>query len=309
MSSIAKLLEEKGLIKNSTVFKFYVDFTDNASKIKAGTYKLSKNMTMDDIIDVMRKGDGEKQTVRFTIVEGLTVDQIAAQLVKDGILASPKKFIELANNLQTFHNYWFLSQITPDDKRPRHYNLEGYLFPDTYEIYVGATEEDIINKMLTRFAGIWQESYSTQAEAMGLTVDQVITMASMIQSEAKEADFAKVSAVFQNRLKAKLPLDSDATVLYALGLNQLIVTTEQTSVDSPYNTYKYKGLPVGSICNPGQAAIEAVLHPDEDMMKAKNEYYYFCLTDPKTGVLAFSKTLKEHQALQEKYKPLWGNQK
>ncbi|MHB1315238.1 MAG: endolytic transglycosylase MltG [Christensenellales bacterium] len=303
VSSIAKLLEEKGLIRNSTVFKFYVDFTDSTSKIRAGTYRLSKSMTLDEMIDVMKKGDGDKATVRFTVVEGLTIDQIAAQLVKNGILASSKKFIELANDLKTFDNYWFLSELTIDEKRPRHYNLEGYLFPDTYEIYIGATEEDIINKMLVRFAGIWQESYSALAQDLGLSLDEVITMASMIQAEAKGDDFTKVSAVFHNRLKAKMLLGSDATVLYALGLDELTVTAEQMSVDSPYNTYKYKGLPVGAICNPSQAAIEAVLHPDEETMK--EGYYYFCLTDPKTGVLAFSKTLEEHKALVEKYSPLW----
>ena len=136
-----------------------------------------------------------------------------------------------------------------------------------------------------------------------MTVDEVITLASLIQKEAKEKDFAKVSAVFHNRLKTNSTLGSDVTVQYVLNSKKLNLSTEDIEVDSPYNTYKYPGLPPGPICNPGRAAIEATLWPDEDYIE--QNMLYFCLADPNTNELVFAKTLEEHNQNVEKYRPLW----
>ena len=137
-----------------------------------------------------------------------------------------------------------------------------------------------------------------------MTMDEVVTMASLIEKEAKAPQFAQVAAVFHNRLKNRMPLQSDASVSYGLGItNRINLTTAELETETPYNTYINTGLPVGPICNPGLAAIEAVLYPDESMLK--NGYMYFALTDPETGVLAFSRTYEEHQAVIDQWRAAW----
>jgi UPF0755 protein len=138
---------------------------------------------------------------------------------------------------------------------------------------------------------------------MGMTVDEAMTLASIIEWEALPKDFKKVSAVFHNRLDADMRLDSCASLRYVTGLKKFVYTAEEQKIDSPYNTYKITGLPIGPIANPGQKAIEAALYPDEDFMS--EGYLYFCNKDPKTGDLAFAKTLKEHEANVAEYSPLW----
>ena len=150
---------------------------------------------------------------------------------------------------------------------------------------------------------IYGVAYRTRAEELGMDMDEVITLASMIEREGKADSFDKVSAVFHNRLDAGMALGSDVTVQYALGVRRLVLTQEELAVDSAYNTYQHTGLPVGAICNPGNAAIEAALYPDSDYVE--EGYLYFVLTDPETGELAFTKTLEEHDAIVEEYRPLW----
>ena len=136
-----------------------------------------------------------------------------------------------------------------------------------------------------------------------MTMDEVLTLASMIEKEAKETDFARVSAVFHNRLKTNMTLGSDVTIKYVTGTTKMSLSGSDLSVDSLYNTYKYTGLPLGPICNPSAAAIEAALYPDETFVKEK--YLYFCSKEPDTGELYFSRTLAEHEAAVKIYAPLW----
>ena len=136
-----------------------------------------------------------------------------------------------------------------------------------------------------------------------MDMDEVITLASIIEKEGLRASFSKVSAVFHNRLKENMSLGSDVTVQYALGIKRLVLTQSELDTDSAYNTYRIKGLPVGAICNPGDAAIEAALYPDGDYLE--EGYLYFALTDPETGELAFTKTLEEHNEVVKQYRPLW----
>ena len=136
-----------------------------------------------------------------------------------------------------------------------------------------------------------------------MTMDEVFTLASMIEKEAKKADFAKVSAVFHNRLKLGMTLDSDVTVKYASGSQKMYLNSDDLSVESAYNTYRNKGLPVGPVCNPSMDAVVAALYPDEQYVAQK--YLYFCSTDPDSGELHFSRTLEEHQAAAAMYQPLW----
>ena len=134
-------------------------------------------------------------------------------------------------------------------------------------------------------------------------MDEVLTMASIIEREAKTEDFARVSAVFHNRLKKNMALGSDVTVNYLTGETRFILTTSELAIDSPYNTYVNKGLPLGPICNPSPDAISAALNPDAVFVA--EQYLYFCAKDPASGELAFSKTLEEHNAAVAIYKPLW----
>lgn len=302
ITSVAEALEKDGYIKNALVFKIYAQFTDKAYKLKSGLYDLSKNMTIGEILDTITRGEGEISVVTLTIIEGKTIENMATQLKNSGFVDNTKTFYELANDLDEYtEDYSFLSGITNASERK--YALEGYLFPDTYEVYTSASANSIIRKQLTRFREIFTTEYEKRASKLGMTMDEVIILASVIEKEAKTSDFAKVSAVFHNRLKKNMALQSCATVQYAKGITRLNLTDEDTSYDSPYNTYLNKGLPVGPICAPGKKAIEAALWPDETYLK--QGYLYFCVSDPETGASVFSKTYEEHLKNVEKYKPLW----
>lgn len=290
------------LIKNKAVFKIYVDFTGVGSKLRSGTYTFNRTMTIPEIVDMLTEGDGTVQkTIKFTLIEGMTVESMAESLVEQGVLTSTDRFLKLCSTMEGLTTNELM--ITADQAAGRTYALEGYLFPDTYEVYAGSSEETVINKLTTRFYGVISETYILRAEELDMTMDQVITLASMIEKEAKADDFAKVSAVFHNRLAKDMPLQSDATIQYILKSRKLVFTAEETATESPYNTYVNTGLPIGPICNPGKAAIEAALYPDEDMVDGG--YLYFCLKDPATGELVFAKTLEEHNANVEQYKALW----
>ena len=309
-SAIAKILYEAGgegetgLIRNKAIFKVYVDFKGKSSGLKAGTYILSRNMSISQIVDIICTGNPPRETVKFTMSEGMTVEGIAAKLVDLGILASPDRFLELCRSGEEFAgSYQFIKTIVDEGRPGRLYMLEGYLFPDTYEVYADASEEEIIVKMLDRFNDIYARKYVERAEELELSLDDVVVLASMIEKEAKQFDFAKVSAVFHGRLALDMALGSDATLGYVLKTNSMEFTQEELENDSPYNTYKFKGLPAGPISNPGLAAIEAVLYPDEQFME--EGYLYFCLMDSSTGALAFAKTAEEHAENVARYKPYW----
>lgn len=311
-SAIAKILYEaggegeKGLIANKAIFKVYVDFLGRSSNLKAGKYILSRNMDIGQIVDIICSGNPPRNTVKFTVSEGMTAEAIAKKLVDQGILPSTDRFLELCTDAKSFaEKYWFVKNIVDEGRDGRIYMLEGYLFPDTYEVFEDATEEEVIDKMLTRFNEIYNMKYAERAEELEIDVDEIVILASMLEKEAKPFDFSKVSAVFHNRLNNDMELHSDATLGYVLKSNRIEFSQEELDTDTPYNTYRYKGLPAGPISNPGMAAIEAALYPDEEFMD--EGYYFFCLTDPATGALVFAKTIEEHAANVEKYRPLWGN--
>lgn len=304
ISSIARQLKEADLIRNKGVFQYLADFMGKSGKLKAGDYELSRSMTLTEIMDVLEEGDGGQEVMTFRIIEGLSVEEIGASLVEQGVFQDDSRFLELCRDGESFREeYPFLEEVLDTQDDGRYYKLEGYLFPDTYEIYVGSSEETVIGKMLTRMNVIYGIQYMDRAEELDMTMDEVITLASMIQEEGKRDTFYKVSAVFHNRLAENMTLGSDVTIHYALGIRNLVLTQSQLDTDSPYNTYIHTGLPVGAICNPGAEAIDAALYPDEEYLE--ENYLYFTLTDPETGELYFSKTLEEHNAAVEEYRPLW----
>ena len=307
-SRIASLLyhargqDEPGLIVSTASFKVYVDFTGRANSLKAGTYVLSRNMTIPEIVNILCAGNEARRVTRFTIPEGFTADQIAQALFEAGILEDQEEFLALCKDGTLLSVAYLDPLLNPSDRR---YALEGYLFPDTYEIYEDAAAADILKKMLNRFAVVFSEEDADRARALNLTPDQVLTLASMIEKEAAaEEDFARVSAVFHNRLKQGMPLESCATLSYTLGVKKYTFTEDELSTVSPYNTYRNKGLPVGPICNPGRTAIQAALYPSEEYLQ--EGYLYFCNMNPKqTNSLVFSRTYQEHRSNVVKYSPFW----
>ena len=307
-SRIASLLyrargeDEPGLIVSTASFKVYVDFTGRANSLRAGTYVLSRNMTIPEIVNILCAGNEARRVTRFTIPEGYTASQIAQALFEAGMLEDQEQFLALCKDGTLLSGGYLDPLLNASDRR---FALEGYLFPDTYEVYEDAAAADILKKMLNRFAVVFTEEDANRARELNMTTDQVMTLASMIEREAGAAeDFPRVSAVFHTRLKQGMALESCATLSYALGVKKYTFTEEELSTVSPYNTYRNKGLPVGPICNPGRAAIEAALYPSEEYMSAG--FLFFCNMNPKqTNRLVFSRTYEEHRQNVVKYSPFW----
>ena len=312
-SSIARILysacgyDQDGLISSTAAFKVYVDFVGKANSLKAGTYVFSKNMSIKQIVDELCEGNPPKATVKFTIPEGYTIENIAKVFLEKGLIQSEAELYDAARSGDAFLNFAFISDAAATkNAAARSYMLEGYLFPDTYEVYADASVETILIKMLNRFNEVFSDEYLLRAQQLGMTMDQVVSLASLIEREAAAPDdFAKVSAVFHNRMTQDMLLQSCASLSYALGETKYVFTAPEQETESLYNTYKYKGLPVGPVCNPGKAAIEAALYPNEQFLT--DGYLYFCNQNPAvTSELVFAKTYEEHQQNVEKYQQYWG---
>ncbi|KXG76767.1 endolytic transglycosylase MltG [Thermotalea metallivorans] len=276
---IAQILKEKGLIKNNLSFRMLSKLSKVEGKMQAGIYQLKNSMDAREIIKVLTSGDVVKDTVKFTIPEGFELRQIVDRLEGMGLI-DRKRFIELVQHGE-FH-YKFLEGVPQGENR-----LEGFLFPDTYEISKNAFEEEIIKKMLERFDAVFKEEYYQRAKQLNMSVHEVVTLASIIEREAKlDKERPLVSSVFHNRLKKGMLLQSCATVQYVLGERKENLSLKDIDIDSPYNTYKNIGLPPAPIASPGKASIEAALYP------AQTDYYYFVAKT--NGEHAFSKTYEEH---------------
>ena len=304
LSTVSKNLEEAGLIRNHSVFKYMADFMGMGQKIQSGDYELTRAMSATDILDELISGDGKPLTAKITIIPGWTVEDIANYLVEHKILKSADEFLSLCKTGEAYSGYYFIEDMLKKaDSDQRLYALEGYLSPNTYEIYTSSSADTIIKRLLSQTEAAYSLSYDERAQELGMTMDEVFTLASMIEKEAKTEDFAKVSSVFHNRLKQNMTLGSDVTVKYASGSEKMVLSGSDLSVESPYNTYTRKGLPVGPICNPSMDAVVAALYPDEQYLAQK--YLYFCSKDPNSGELYFSKTQEEHDAAVAMYRPLW----
>ena len=304
LTRVSTNLATQGIIKNHSVFKYYCDFAGLGQKIQAGDYKLKKSMNIFEIAEMLTTGDGKPMTMVITVIPGWTVTDIAAMLKEQGMFKDTTEFLNLCRTGEGLSDYYFVQdELKTARVSERKYLLEGYLSPNTYEIYTNATATEVLKKLLDQSDVVLTYEWQERASEMGLTVDQVLTMASLIEKEAKTADFAKVSAVFHNRLKEGMKLGSDVTIHYITGERRMALRDSDLAIDSPYNTYLYAGLPLGPICNPSVNAIQAALYPDETFIAEK--YLYFCSKDPNTGELVFSKTLEEHNAAVAIYAPLW----
>ncbi|MGM9987657.1 MAG: endolytic transglycosylase MltG [Bacillaceae bacterium] len=295
-SSMGAILEEKGLIKNDKVFRYYIKFK-NESGFQAGDYQLSKSMDLKEIIKTLKSGTVGKEAVyKVTIPEGKTLDQIAK------ILAERAKVNE-TTFLKTVDDEAFIKKmqekyptlITNDVfKKDIKHPLEGYLFPATYEYFEkDLTIEEVVEPMLKKAQDVVGE-YLEEIKEKKFTVHQALTLASLIEEEATGfTDRQRIASVFYNRFEKGMPLQTDPTVLYALGKHKDRVLYKDLEVDSPYNTYKVKGLTPGPIANAGEASLKAALNP------AKEDYLYF-LADS-SGKVYYAKTLEEHNALKAKH--------
>ena len=294
------------LIRNKTAFKLYCDFAGMGQKIQVGSYTLKKNMNMMEIAEQLTAGDGNIRVRNITLIPGETVEDFAKKLQDKGVLdsAGAAHFLSLCKDGSLFTDYYFIQDIMgTSTMSQRKYALEGYLAPNTYEVYVDVTPEEIIRKLLSQTGNVFTVDYQDRAAELNMTMDQVLTMASMIEKEARESDFARVSAVFHNRRDAGMKLESDVTIHYITGVRKMALTETDTVIDNPYNTYRVPWLPVGPICNPSPAAIRAALYPDETMRAQK--YLFFCAKEPESGELYFSRTLEEHNRAVNAYRDKW----
>ena len=268
----AKMLEELGVIKNQYLFRLELFLKDSSTVYKAGTYDLNQNMSNTDINRTLRTAPAVviPDSV-ITIYEGYSVRDIAMYLEAREIMFA-EEFLEACETLDL--PFGFISDI-PEGRKNR---LEGYLFPDTYFISGNPTAYEIINKMLTRFDEIFTGEYRNRAEELGLTMDQVVTMASVIEKEVRVAEERpKVSEIIYNRLKIDMPLQMCSTVLYVLDTKRERLLLSDLEVKSPYNTYIQGGLPIGPIANPGAECIKAALYPDG------GQFLYMVLQNDETG--------------------------
>lgn len=308
LTHIATELQDAGVIRSSTVFKLFVDFSDNTSKLKKGKHVFTKSMTMQEVMDELLTSKGAVPEVTITIPEHWDLQMTADYLVNEKDFDfTVDEFIDAAK-VANFTDYPFLLDIPEERVESEDVisPLEGYLFPDTYLVYADAKPEDIMRKMLNRFENVYNDTLMERTTEMGMTMDQVVVLASIIQKEARiNEEFPKVSAVFHNRLDEGMLLESCATVQYLIRENRWVLTEEEMAIDSPYNTYKYPDLPLGPICSPGLMALKAALYPYENYMNSGQKYLFFCLKDPDTGEHVFNRTLSAHNADKAKYEALW----
>ncbi|MBW4839249.1 MAG: endolytic transglycosylase MltG [Paenibacillaceae bacterium] len=288
-SGIAELLENQGLIKNSFLFVSYLKWKSEGSRFQAGVYEMKPGVTYDEIIAKLNSGDVVKaEMIRFTIPEGFTVKQMADKLAEEG-LADKEVFLQLAKNAAELNDE-LLSQIPADEQLT--YRLEGYLFPETYELKKGSNERDIITRMLqetgVRLGGI--PDFAQKLQARGLTLGELMTVASLVEREVVvDTERPMVAGVIYNRLKDGMKLEIDATVQYVLDKpKERLLNSDLRSVDSPYNTYLYEGLPPGPIAAPSLKSIEAALTPKD------SEYLFYVTKKDGSGEHLFAKTYKEH---------------
>ncbi|MGA8178441.1 MAG: endolytic transglycosylase MltG [Desulfobacterales bacterium] len=277
---LSAMLYEKGLILHPIKFRLFARIKGYDKHIKAGEYMLSNAMTPEKILQIMV--EGKVLLHRLTIPEGYNLTQVARAVEAAGF-GTEADFFKTATDPVFAHSLGI-------DAR----TFEGYLFPDTYYFAIDATPKDIIRAMIKRFREVFTVRWRDRAKALGMTIGQVITLASIIEKETGVAgERPMVSSVFHNRLKRRMRLESDPTVIYGIEDYNGNITRKDLESPTPYNTYTMRGLPAGPISNCGVKAIEAALYP------ADTQYLYF--VSKKDGTHYFSTNFKEHERAVRKY--------
>ncbi len=298
-ANIGKELEDKGIINSGQFFKIYTRVKGEGD-FQAGVYQLSPSMNLTEIIAALKEGKlFKKPELTLTIPEGFNVPQIAGEI-------SARTGYEKEEILKVMTDKAFLKELQekykniPDDiyKEGLYYPLEGFLFPATYEFDKKKPElKEIVDKMVEQSSTVIAK-FENDIKKSGYSLFEMITLASLIEEESqREDDRKKISGVFHNRLEQNMKLDSDPTVKYARKDFDVQVLYEHLEVDSPYNTYRYKGIPIGPIASPGEKSIEAALKP----VKMEELFFY---ARP-NGEVIYTKTLQEHNAVYKKYRDEW----
>lgn len=290
-NGIGTILVESGVIESADSFKLQSKLKGMDGKYKAGEYTLSPSMTMTQIMDLLVAGT--VNTVRFTIPEGLTVAETADKLASEGLINTDlfRKEIESGQ-----FNYRFLKDAPDGENR-----LEGYLYPNTYDVFTTASEHDIIDRMLRQLDSVFTEEMYARADELGMDINEIMTIASLIERETRvDSERPIVASVIYNRLDIGMKLQIDATVQYALGEQKQFLTYADLEVDSPYNTYRIDGLPPGPICSPGEASIKAALYPED------TDYIYYVLSKEKDGTHKFAANSQQFLIYKNEYKQAFG---
>lgn len=281
---VTENLRRENLISNSFIFTLYLNYKGIGDKVQAGKYQIAGNLRMTEVAGIITTG--KVVTNKITIPEGWTNNQIADYIDKNTEI-SKSDFLKEAIYRPERDNYDFLANLKPGD------SLEGFLYPDTYQISLKPTANEVVKKMLANFDKKLSQKDRDQIKKSGLNAYEVVTLASIVEREvSKPEDRKVVASVFLNRLNAGMPLESCATIQYILNSTKTIFTYEETRTPSLYNTYLNVGLPKGPIGNPSIESIEAVLFPE------RTSYFYFLSSN---GVTYFSKTLDEHNAKKYQY--------
>ena len=283
LSEIANILYEKGIIKYTDKFIEFATAEGNSNKYKYGVFYLNVNMSYEEISEALQQVGAKPNSVKITIPEGYELRQIIELCIEKGI----GKEEGYKNAILNSHfDYWFLEGIEKTDVY-----LEGYLFPATYTISKDSSEEEVLKEMLNKFESVFTEDMKTKTTELGMSVHEIITLASIVEREAaNDSERDIVASIFYNRLNSKTYpyLESCATVQYILKERKPVLSNADTNIDSPYNTYKNPGLPPNPIASPGLESIKATLYP------ATTDYLFFVLGND--GKHVFSKTYNEHLA-------------
>jgi UPF0755 protein len=288
---VIKNLEKQGIIANSMLFRLENIFSASDTKYKPGTYTLKPDMTAGQINSIL-SGKTSANQITIKIQDGFTVNDIAEYLASNDIVATDK-FLWACNNHK--YAYDFLNSIPVRDNK-----LEGYLAPGTYTLSEAPTPDEIINKLLSNFQDTYENKFQSLAEQKGYTMDQVVTIASLLEKEYKlSSERPKGAEVLYNRLGQQLNLRMSSTLVYALNIRRDTLTKDDLDTDSPYNTYNHAGLPEGPICNPGEDALTAALNP------ASGDLLYSLLKDDTSGEHAFASTEEEYNNLKSQYNEVY----
>ncbi len=286
--SVAAILHDAGLIDYEYAFVLRIKESEYRGRLQPGTFTLNTGMNTMEMIEILCYVEPVKTVLStLTIPEGYSIEQIAAKCESEGICSAEDFIAEIESGR---HTVPFSDQIPEEDGRK--YDLQGFLFPATYDIFEDTTAASLVDAMIAKFEEVYTGEYQARAAELGYSDYEVLIMASIVEREAKLADERPVIAgVIYNRLEIDMPLQMCPTVLYPLTEGRYDVTEvtyADLEIESPYNTYKYPGLPVGPICNPGQASLEAVLYPDD------NNYLYYHTSDAGDGSHIFTETYEEH---------------
>lgn len=297
MRDIATILKEKNVIRDARLFNFYTKFK-NVAGFRAGFYEVSPSMTPDQILETLALGgsDRSKDVAKILVREGDQLTDIAQEVAAatkysaDEFLAKVQDTDFLTQLAQKYPALLQDAVTAPDVK----YVLEGYLFPATYDVDDNQTLQMIIDAMVAKTDEVLQRYYG-RIQTSGYSVHQILTMASLVEKEGVTLDDRKkIASVFYNRMAANMMLQTDISVLYALGEHKEVVTLQDLEVDSPYNLYRHEGMGPGPFNSPSEEAIVAALEP------AQTDYLYF-VADIQTKQVYFARTYEEHLALQQQY--------